>query len=68
MLYGNVKLEERGDKDPKFNPKNKTDRKILIFVLVSVAILLILIAALVAVYYLFFHGGAGTLSSSSIVE
>ena len=68
MLYGDVKLEERGDKDPKFNPKNKTDRKILIFVLVAVGILLILIAALITIYYLFFYGGAGTLASSSIIE
>ena len=65
MLYGNVKLEERGDKDPKFNPNNKTDRKILTFIIVSVSILLLLIGACIAIYYIFFYGGAQMAGSAS---
>lgn len=68
MLYKNIKLEERGDKDPKFNPHNKTDRKILTIVIVSISILLVLIGALIAIYYIFFYGGAQMASSSSIIS
>ncbi len=68
MLYKNIKMEERGEKDPKFNPQNKTDRKILTLIIVSVSILLVLIGALIAVYYIFFYGGAQIADSSSIMQ
>lgn len=50
-----IKLEPRGEKEPKFDPNNKTDRKIMKWVLVSSAILLLIIGALFAIYYLFFY-------------
>ena len=65
MLYKNVKMEERGDKDPKFDPHNKTDRKILTFIIVSVSILLLLIGGCIAIYYIFFYGGAQIVDSTS---
>ena len=65
MLYKDVKLEQRSDKEPKFNPKNKTDRKILLTVVISVAILLALIAGLIIIYYRFFYGGDVDTSSLS---
>ncbi len=65
MLYKNTKLEERSDQEPKFDPKNKTDRKIMWMVIISVSVLVVLIAGLITIYYLFFHGGSG---GSSIIE
>ena len=64
MLYKDVKLEERGERDPKFNPKNKTDRKILLTVIISCAILIALIAGLIVIYYRFFYGGNADTSSA----
>ena len=57
MLYKDVKLEQRNDKEPKFNPKNKTDRKILLTVILSCAVLIALIVGLIIIYYRFFYGG-----------
>lgn len=54
MLFKDVKMEPRGDQDPKFNMKNKTDRKIFFAVLISIVVLLAIIAGLVVVYYKFF--------------
>ena len=49
-----IKLEPRGNEDPKFNPKNKTERKLLI-TLLSVAFAAFVIAvALIVCYYVFF--------------
>lgn len=50
-----IKLEPRGDNDPKFNPNNKTDRKILLFVIVSVSILTVIAVGLFLLYYLVFR-------------
>ena len=50
-----IKLEPRGDEDPKFNPKNKTDRKIMLTVIITSTILLLIIGALIWVYFQFFH-------------
>lgn len=47
-------MEPRGDQDPKFDIKNKTDRKIFFAVLISITILLAIIVGLVIVYYKFF--------------
>lgn len=52
MLYKDVKMEKRGENEPKFNPKNKTDRKIVITMVILSVVLLILIAGFVALYYL----------------
>ena len=50
-----IKLEPRGDKDPKFDPKNKTDRKILFLVVISVTVLTIIAVGLFLLYYLVFR-------------
>ena len=54
MLYKDVKMEKRGENEPKFNPKNKTDRKIVLTMVLLVTILLLLIAGLIVLYILFF--------------
>ena len=53
MLWKDVKLEKRGENEPKFNPKNKTDRKIIVTMIILVSVLLLLIAGLIVIYYLF---------------
>lgn len=54
MLWKDVKLEKRSDDEPKFNPQNKTDRKIVFTIVLLVSILIVAIAALFIVYFLFF--------------
>ena len=54
MLYKDVKLEKRSDKEPKFNPKNKTDRKIVLTIVLLVSILLLVLGGLIALYLIFF--------------
>lgn len=51
MLYKDVKMEKRGENEPKFNPKNKTDRKIVVTMIILVTVLLLLIAGLIVLYY-----------------
>ena len=51
MLYKDVKMEKRGENEPKFNPKNKTDRKIVATMIILVTVLLLLIAGLIVLYY-----------------
>ncbi|MGM9873333.1 MAG: hypothetical protein ACI31G_00205 [Bacilli bacterium] len=46
MDLKNQKLEPRGEKDHKFNIHNKTDKKILIFVILTIVIGIILIVLL----------------------
>ena len=65
MLYKDVKLEQRSDKEPKFDPKNKTDRKILLTIIISCTILIALIVGLIIIYYQFFYGGSVDPSSIS---
>ena len=55
MLYKDVKMEKRGENEPKFNPKNKTDRRIVLTMVLLVSILLLLIAGLIVLYVLFFR-------------
>ncbi len=50
-----IKLEPRGDEDPKFDPHNKTDRKILIAVVVSSIIIVGIIVGLFCIYYFVLH-------------
>ena len=52
MLWKDVKMEKRGENEPKFNHKNKTDRKIVFTIVLLVSILILLIAGLIALYYL----------------
>ena len=55
MLWKDVKLEERMENEPKFNPKNKTDRKILITIIVLVSVLVLLIIGLVTLYFVVYR-------------
>ena len=48
-------MEERSDDEPKFNPKNKTDRKIVFTIILLVSVLLLLIAGLITIYLVFFR-------------
>ncbi len=52
MLWKDVKLEKRSENEPKFNGKNKTDRKILITVISVVSVLILLIVGFILLYYL----------------
>ena len=55
MAWNNrIKLEPRGEEDPKFNINNKTDRKILLTIIISVSILVLIAVGLFVVYYVFF--------------
>ena len=54
MLYKDVKLEKRSDDEPKFNPHNKTDRKIVLTVAILTGVLLLLIGVFIAIYFIFF--------------
>ena len=54
MLYKDVKLEKRSDNEPKFDPKNKTDRKIMLTVIILTSALLLLIGVFIALYFIFF--------------
>ena len=55
MAYNDrIKLEPRGEQDPKFDPHNKTDRKILITIIVSLTLLVAIAVGLFIVYYTFF--------------
>lgn len=47
-----IKLEPRAENEPKFNPKNKTDRKIVNVVIITSLILTVLIVGLFLVYFL----------------
>ena len=55
MLWKDIKMEERSDDEPKFNPKNKTDRKIVFTIILLVSVLLLLIAGLITIYLVFFR-------------
>ena len=56
MLYKDVKMEKRSDDEPKFNPNNKTDRKIVLTVSILSGVLLLLIGVFFAIYFIFFFG------------
>ena len=55
MLYKDVKLEKRGENEPKFDKNNKTDRKILSVILILVGAVLLLLAGAIALYFIFFN-------------
>ena len=52
-----IKLEPRGEKDPKFDPNNKTDRKIMMAIIISVSVLTVIAAGLFILYFLVFKNG-----------
>lgn len=54
ILDKNQKMEPRGENEPKYNPNNATDRKILRTVIFSSLILTIIIIALFIVYFICF--------------
>ncbi|MDY4848722.1 MAG: hypothetical protein SO176_00450 [Bacilli bacterium] len=53
MLYKNVDLEKRGENEPKFNPKNKTDRKIAFTILILLSVLLLILGFFIFLYLTF---------------
>ena len=67
MIYKDIKMEERPENEPKFNSKNKTDRKIMITIISLLAVLLVFVVMLVIIYYTLFYGGESgvDLTSSS---
>ena len=56
MLYKDVKLEKRSENEPKFNKNNKTDRKILLTIVLIVSVLLVLLAGMITIAILFMNG------------
>lgn len=46
----NKKMTPRPDHEPKFDASNKTDRRIVLLVLISLLVVAVLIAALILVY------------------
>lgn len=65
MIYKDIKMEERPENEPKFNSKNKTDRKIMITVISVLAVLLVFVVMLIIIYYTLFYGGNGGIDYSS---
>ena len=59
MLYKDIKLEKRGENEPKFNKNNKTDRKILLVIFILVGALLLLLAGAVTLAILYLNGYLG---------
>lgn len=55
MLWKDVKMEKRGENEPKFNPKNKTDRKIVLTIVLLVSVLILLIVGVVLLYYFLYR-------------
>lgn len=51
MAWEKIKLEPRGENEPKFNKHNKTDRKILTIVIVTSIVLVALIVGCFWLYY-----------------
>ena len=56
MLYKDVKLEKRSENEPKFNKNNKTDRKIVLTIVLVVGVLLLLLAGMITIAILFLNG------------
>ncbi|MCD8194805.1 MAG: hypothetical protein LUD22_00645 [Coprobacillus sp.] len=52
MGLKDIKLEERSEDEPKFNRKNKTDRRIVIMLVSILAVVILLLVAFVLIYYL----------------
>jgi len=56
MLYKDIKLEKRDENEPKFNKNNKTDRKILLTIILVVGVLLLVLAGLITLAVLYLNG------------
>lgn len=54
ILDKNQKMEPRGENEPKYNPNNATDRKIVRTVVWISVLLVIVIIALFVVYFVYF--------------
>ena len=65
MLYKDIKMEERPENEPKFNGKNKTDRKIVITIVSLIAVLTAIVVGLIILYYTVFYGGTGGVVDTS---
>ena len=48
----NNKMTPRPDHEPKFDPSNKTDRKIVSLVLISLLVVAVLVSGLILIYEL----------------
>lgn len=59
MLYKDIKLEKRGENEPKFNKNNKTDRKILLVIIILVSVLLLILAGVITLAVLYLNGVIG---------
>lgn len=46
-------MVERPENEPKFDPKNKTDRTIMILIILGVSVALILLGVFLWIYYAF---------------
>ncbi|MCD8209212.1 MAG: hypothetical protein LUC31_00065 [Coprobacillus sp.] len=46
-------LEERSEDEPKYNPHNKTDRRLLMMLLSIAFIVLVIVVTLIVCYYEF---------------
>ena len=55
MLYKDVKLEKRSENEPKFNKNNKTDRKIVLTIVLILAGLLVLLGGAIALAWVMTH-------------
>ena len=55
MLYKDVKLEKRSENEPKFNKNNKTDRKIVLTIVLLVCGLLVLLAGAIVLAWVITH-------------
>ena len=56
MLYKDVKLEKRSENEPKFNKNNKTDRKIVLTIVLVVTALVIVLAGVLVFAALYMNG------------
>ena len=56
MLYKDVKLEKRSENEPKFNKNNKTDRKIVLTIVLIVSVLALLLAGMITIAVLYING------------
>ena len=54
MPWKNIKMVPRSENEPKFNPNNKTDRKILSLVILSSVILTVIAIGLFVLYFSIF--------------
>ena len=55
MPFKNIKMEPRGENEPKYNPNNKTDRKLLHTLMWLVFALVVILGGLITLYFVFFH-------------